>query len=362
MSDIDADQGTLTAGISWQSVVEAGLVAAAVGFLYWCLQAGFWGAFSVGPAEVGIDVGTPTELAIGYAYVGTALAAAFTLAMIVVRIFHRRGKWQGLSPRVPLSLLTASFLILGLVGQAVVDGALNERRTAYPVIAIVIGALLVAVGRWPAATPPTSHSNVPSPEPPLKSSPATEAPDQHGSAEDVATDESATGNTPAATRPAAAPYSQDAKETSGGKPPPSFPVVAVIVTFLALAASGMAINSWGYHVGLRFRTADPSFATFLVGRTPTCSFVRWNENSSPPEGFNTEERYKLILLAESDDGFRLYERPFDLEKAEDDLDTCSNSAPKTEKKRLADLVYKVSAEDVQVDRIPKDRVSGDTQK
>jgi hypothetical protein len=340
MSDIDGGQGPSPAGISWQSVVEAGLAAAAVGFLYWCLQAGFWGAFSVGPAEVGIDVGTPTELAIGYAYVGTALAGAFTLAMVVVRALRRKGKWPALSPRTLLPLLTASFLIAGLIFQGALDGALDEWRTTYPVMAILVGALLVAVVRWPAATPPASSANVSSSATPAKSTPAKNAP---------------------ARRVPAAP-------AAAAPPSPNSPIVTMIVVFLALAASGMAINSWGYHVGLRFRTADPSVGTFLIGRTPTCAFVRWNEDSSPPEGFNTEERYKLILLAESGDDFRLYERPFDVrpdppEKAEDDLGTCSNRPPQqVGKERLADLVYKVSADDVQVDRIPKDRVSGHTQK
>jgi hypothetical protein len=116
---------------SWQWIVEAGLAAAAVGFLYWCLQAGFYGAFGVRPAEIGIDVGTPTDLAIGYAYVGTAVAADLILAMLVAVFAARRWghHWRILDRRILLPGSAVVFLIAGLVFQAVEDGALFEART-----------------------------------------------------------------------------------------------------------------------------------------------------------------------------------------------------------------------------------------
>lgn len=136
----------------------------------------------------------------------------------------------------------------------------------------------------------------------------------------------------------------------------------VVVALLALAAAGMAVNSWGHYIGLRFRTAHPSIGTFLVGHTPNCAYVRWNKDSSPPTGFDTETPYKLIVLTDADDTFLLYERPFDNrprrpDKPADDRRYCANLSPNSDEHhptRLADLVYKVSADDVQVDRIPKD--------
>src|SRR3712207_4979630 len=114
MSTFGSARDAPPGGLFWQLVVEAGLGAVAVGFLYWSIQAGFYGAFGVGPAEAGIDAGTPTELVVGYAYVGAGLAAALVPAMVVV--YTGRG-WRR-RRRVWLPVWVAVFLIAGLGVQA----------------------------------------------------------------------------------------------------------------------------------------------------------------------------------------------------------------------------------------------------
>ncbi|GIJ51350.1 hypothetical protein Val02_82360 [Virgisporangium aliadipatigenens] len=135
------------------------------------------------------------------------------------------------------------------------------------------------------------------------------------------------------------------------------PTIGWAFAVLVLAVAGFTLNTWGYNLGIAFRSNNPSHLTFLAGHTPPCADVTWLDPEAIPDGFAVNEVYLLIVLANRNDEYLFYERGGDADcgggRCVGYADT--ETPPRQEcMNRAMDRVYKAAADKVTVVRHPKD--------
>ncbi|SCL53253.1 hypothetical protein [Micromonospora chersina] len=233
------------------AAATAGVVVGSVLFLFWCQQAGFYGAFSVTPDRVGIKGGSAVQLSIGAAYVCFISAVLFLgLAGIgvgarkAVRVWRHQKKgrlpevakgWYMLKKNqfrhraVLYAFLVTLTVMAGLVLQAVLDSRWQPRWETLAV-GCCLGLVAFLAGWQHAVRNPN--------------------------------------------RRAAA-----------------FFVMAVVL----IGDAGVMTNAWSYGIGLQLRQGEPSRATFLIGFTPPVASVEWSDLREVPGALIDAEKKKELL-------------------------------------------------------------------